>query len=155
MAKYRKLSHVVYRCEYHIVFVPKYRYRILTGALGESVERDIRTLCEWREVEVMELSVQPDHVHLVCSVPPKLSISAFMGLLKGKLAIKIFRSHPKLKQKLYWGNHFWARGYFVTTVGVNEEMIRRYVRHQEDEERREEQERKNYDIFPDQPPREP
>ncbi len=155
MAKYRKLSHVVYRWEYHIVFVPKYGYRILTGALGESVERDIRTLCEWREVEVMELSVQPDHVHLVCSVPPKLSISAFMGLLKGKLAIKIFRSHPKLKQKLYWGNHFWARGYFVTTVGVNEEMIRRYVRHQEDEERREEQERKNYDIFPDQPPREP
>lgn len=155
MGNYRKLSHVVYRCEYHIVFVPKYRYRILTGALGESMERDIRTLCEWRDVEVMELSVQPDHVHLVCSVPPKLSISAFMGLLKGKLAIKVFRTHPKLKQKLYWGDHFWARGYFVTTVGVNEEMIRRYVRHQEEQERREEQERKNYDIFPDQAPHEP
>lgn len=92
MGKYRKLSHVVYRCDYHIVFVPKYRYRILTGAVAELVERDIRVLSSWREVEVWVLSVQPDHVHLVCSIPPKVSVSQFMGLLKGKLAIKVLKA---------------------------------------------------------------
>lgn len=120
MAKYRKLSHAIYRCEYHIIFVPKYRYRVLTGAIKELVERDIRALCEWRDVQVLELSVQADHVHLACSIPPKISVSSFMGFLKGKLAIKLFRSYPGLKKKPYWGNHFWARGYFVTTVGVDQ-----------------------------------
>jgi putative transposase len=147
MSKYRKLSHVVYRCDYHIVFVPKYRYRILTGAVAELVERDIRALSEWREVEVWELSVQADHVHLVCSIPPKVSVSQYMGLLKGKLAIKVFKSYPKLRQKPYWGNHFWARGYFVSTVGVDEEVIRRYVRHQEERERQTERQRRSYDLF--------
>ncbi|MCJ7630293.1 MAG: IS200/IS605 family transposase, partial [Longimicrobiales bacterium] len=141
MSKYRKLSHVVYRCDYHIVFVPKYRFRVLTGAIAELVDRDIRALSEWREVVVWELAVQPDHVHLVCSIPPKVSVSQFMGLLKGKLAIKLFKSYPKMRQKPYWGNHFWARGYFVSTVGVDEEMIRRYVRHQEERERQEERQR--------------
>ncbi len=155
MAKYRKLSHVVYRCEYHLVFVPKYRFRILTGTVAERVDRDIRTLCGWKEVEVMELSVQADHIHLVCSVPPKLSISAFMGFLKGKLAIKLLKSYPRLRAKPYWGNHFWARGYFASTVGVDEDLIRRYVRHQEHEERQEERERRSFDLFPDQPPAEP
>lgn len=149
MGKYRKLSHVVYRCDYHIVFVPKYRFRVLSGVIAEHMDRDIRTLSTWRDVEVLELSVQPDHVHLVCSIPPKVSISNFMGLLKGKLAIKMFKSYPKLRQKTYWGNHFWARGYFVTTVGVDEDMIRRYVRYQEERERREEQQRKNFDLFRD------
>ena len=149
MSKYRKLSHVVYRCDYHIVFVPKYRFRVLTGAIAERVEHDIRALCAWKDVEVWELSVQADHVHLVCSVPPKISISQFLGLLKGKLAIKLFKSYPKLRAKPYWGNHFWARGYFVTTVGIDEEVIRRYVRHQETKERREEKERKSYDLFSD------
>jgi putative transposase len=93
MSKYRKLSHVIYRCDYHIVFVPKYRFRVLSGAIAELVERDIRVLSEWREVVVLELSVQPDHVHLACSIPPKLSVSSFVGFLKGKLAIKLFRSY--------------------------------------------------------------
>jgi putative transposase len=106
-------------------------------------------------VAVTELSVQEDHVHLVCSIPPKLSVSQFMGLLKGKLAIKLFKSYPKLRTKPYWGNHFWARGYFVTTVGIDEEVIRRYVRHQEDKERREEKERTSYDIFSEPPPEKP
>ena len=79
MSKYRKLSHVVYRCDYHIVFVPKYRFRILTGAVGELVERDIRVLSEWRDVAVWELSVQPDHVHLVCSIPPKYRCRSSWG----------------------------------------------------------------------------
>jgi putative transposase len=149
MSKYRKLSHVVYRCDYHIVFAPKYRFRILTGAVAELVERDIGVLAEWRDVSVRELSVQPDHVHLVCSIPPKVSVSQFMGLLKGKLAIKLFKTYPKLRRKPYWGNHFWSRGYFVSTVGVDEEMIRRYVRYQEERERETERHQKSYDLFDD------
>ena len=144
MPKYRKLTHVVYQCDYHIVWAPKYRYRVLTGAVKELVEKDIRTLCEWKEVEVLELSVQADHVHLVCSVPPKLSISSFMGFLKGKLAIKLFKSYPALKQKPYWGNHFWSRGYFVNTVGMNEDLIRRYVKYQEEQEKQEEKSRQDF-----------
>ncbi len=144
MGKYRKLSHVVYQCNYHIVWVPKYRYRILTGAIRDAVEKDIYTLCQWKEVEVMELSVQPEHVHLVCSIPPKLSVSSLMGFLKGKLAIKLFKSYPKLRQKPYWGNHFWARGYFVNTVGIEEDLIRRYVKYQEEQEKREEQSRQDF-----------
>ena len=104
-------------------------------------------LCSWKDVEVLELNVQPDHVHLVCSIPPKVSISEFMGFLKGKLAIKLFKSYPRLKRKPYWGNHFWARGYFVNTVGLNEEIIRRYVKYQEDREREEERHRNNFDLF--------
>jgi putative transposase len=151
MSKYRKLAHAIYQCTYHLVWVPKYRYRILTGAVQEAMDRDIRVLCGWKDVEVLELNVQVDHVHLVASIPPKLSVSAFMGFLKGKLAIKVFKSYPKLRQKPYWGNHFWARGYFVSTVGVNEELIRRYVRHQEEQERQEEHDRRTYDLFQSPP----
>lgn len=111
------------------------------------MEEDLRRLCAWKEVEVMELSIQSDYVHLLASIPPKLSISEFMGFLKGKLAIKLFKSYPGLKKKPYWGNHFWARGYFVNTVGMNEELIRRYVNHQEQLEKQEEKQRKGYDPF--------
>ena len=152
MAKYRKQAHVLYQCTYHIVWVPKYRYRVLTGAIKELVEQDIRMLCSWKDVEVEELNVRANHIHLVASVPPKLSISELMGVLKGKLAIKLFKSYPKMKQKLYWGNHFWARGYFVNTVGVDEDLIRRYVRYQENQERKEEQERGGFELFSEEPP---
>ena len=138
MGKYRQLSHVYYQCEYHIVFVPKYRYRILTGLVKTVVEHDVNVISQWKEVEVQELSVQQDHVHLVCSIPPKISISDYMGILKGKLAIKLFKSYPNLKKKPYWGNHFWARGYFISTVGLDSDMIRRYVKYQENEERKDE-----------------
>ena len=147
MGKYRRLSHVVYQCTYHVVWVPKYRYRILTGAVAELLNRDIRMLCEWKDVEVLELNIQPDHVHTVLSIPPKISVSSFMGFLKGKLAIKVMKSYPRLRRKPYWGNHFWARGYFASTVGLNEDLIRRYVRYQEEQERREETERRDYDLF--------
>ena len=136
MGKFKKLSHVFYKCEYHIVFVPKYRYRILTGLVKTLVEHDIYMISQWKEAEIQELSIQPDHIHVVCSVPPKVSISEFMGTLKGKLAIKLFKSYPDLKKRPYWGNHFWAKGYFVSTVGLDSEMIKRYVRYQENEERR-------------------
>ena len=138
MGKFRKLSHVYYKCEYHVVFVPKYRFRILTGTVINLVDHDIRLISQWKEVEVLELNVQADHVHLVCSIPPKISVSDFMGILKGKLAMRVFKSYPDLKQKPYWGNHFWAKGYFISTIGLDEEMIRRYVRHQEKEERKRE-----------------
>ena len=146
-SKYRKLSHVVYKCDYHIVWTPKYRFRVLFGELKSLVENDIRMLCEWKSVDIMEMNVQRDHIHLVCSIPPKVSVSILMGILKGKLAIKLFKSYPKLKEKPYWGNRFWSRGYFVTTVGVDEEMIRRYVKYQEGEEKKEEKHIQEFDLF--------
>ena len=144
--KYKKLSHVIYKCDYHIVWVPKYRFRILKGAIKVLVERDLKMLCEWKQCEIQELNIQEDHVHLLVSIPPKVSVSKLMGTLKGKLAIKLFKSYPKLKQKPYWGNHFWARGYFVSTVGLDEEMIRRYVKHQEKEERMVEDNQKKFEF---------
>ena len=147
MGKYRRLTHVVYKCDYHIVFTPKYRFRILTGEIAAAMEQDLRQVCSWKEVEIDEMSVQIDHVHMVVSIPPRLSVSDFMGVLKGKTAIRIFKSHPNLKKKPYWGNHFWARGYFVNTVGINEEMIRRYVKYQEEEERKMEGDRSDFTLF--------
>jgi len=147
MGKYRRLTHVVYKCDYHIVFTPKYRFRILTGEIAAAMEQDLRQVCSWKEVEIDEMSVQVDHVHMVVSIPPRLSVSDFMGVLKGKTAIRIFKSHPNLKKKPYWGNHFWARGYFVNTVGINEEMIRRYVKYQEEEERKLERDRSDFTLF--------
>jgi len=101
------------------------------------MEDKVRTICGWKEVEVLEMNVQPDHVHLVCSIPPKMGVSEFMGILKGKTAIMMFKSYPTLRKKPYWGNHFWSRGYFVSTVGVDEERIKNYVKYQESEERKE------------------
>ena len=147
VGKYKKLSHVVYKCDYHIVWTPKYRFRVLFGEVKVLVENDIRMLCEWKGVEVIELNVQIDHVHIVCSIPPKVSVSELLGTLKDKLAIKLFKTYPKLKQKPYWGNHFWSRGYFVTTVGVDEEIIRRYVRYQEGEDKKEETQTRDFDLF--------
>jgi putative transposase len=146
MSKYKKLSHVIYKCDYHIVWVPKYRLRILTGVIRDLVDRDIRILCEWKNSEVVELNVQEDHIHLVVSVPPKVSISNLMGVLKGKIAIKLFKNYPDLKKKPYWRNHFWARGYFVSTVGLDEEMIKKYVQHQEKEEKIEEEQQRKFDF---------
>jgi len=147
MGKYRKLKHVVYKCDYHIVFTPKYRFRILTGHISAMLEQDIRTISDWKDVVVEGLNIQKDHVHMVVSIPPKVSVSDFMGILKGKTAIKLFKSYPNLKKKPYWGNHFWARGYFVNTVGLDEEMIRRYVKYQEEEERKAEQDRQDFTLF--------
>ena len=93
------------------------------------------------------MNIQADHVHIVESIPPKVSVSDFMGILKGKTAIKLFKSYPNLKKKPYWGNHFWARGYFVNTVGLDEDMIHRYLKYQEDEERRAEQDRQDFNLF--------
>ena len=146
MSKYKKLSHVVYKCEYHIVWVPKYRFRILTGEIKKLIEEDIKLLCEWKKCEIQEMSVQSDHIHVVMTIPPKVSVSQMMGILKGKLAIKLFKSYPKMKEKPYWGNHFWARGYFVSTVGIDEDVIKRYVKHQKEEEKRIEEQQHRFDF---------
>lgn len=102
-SKYKKLSYVVYRCDYHLVWTTKYRFRVLFGEVKSLVENYLRMLCEWKGVEILEMNIQIDHVHVVCFVPPKVSISELMGTLKGKLAIKLFKTYPKLKQKPYWG----------------------------------------------------
>jgi putative transposase len=146
-SKYRKLSHVVYKCDYHIVWTPKYRYRVLFGEVKSLVEKDLSVLCDWKGVDIIEMNIQIDHIHLLCSIPPKVSVSDLLGTLKGKLAIKLFKSYPHLKQKPYWGNHFWSRGYFVTTVGVDEDIIKRYVKYQEGEDKKEENQTRNFDLF--------
>jgi putative transposase len=147
MAKWKKLAHVVYQCSYHIVWTPKYRYRILEGDVAKAVEDKIRTICEWKDIEVLELSVMKDHVHMVATIPPRVSLSEVMGILKGKTAIALFKGSQGLKKKPYWGNHFWSRGYCVTTIGMDEEKIRRYVKYQEDNERLEEDSAKDYGLF--------
>jgi putative transposase len=117
----------------------------LTGEIKKLIE-EIKLLCEWKKCEVQEMSVQSDHIHIVMTIPPKVSVSQMMGILKGKLAIKLFKSYPKMKEKPYWGNHFWARGYFVSTVGIDEDVIKRYVKHQEEEEKRIEEQQHRFDF---------
>src|SRR3972149_5083287 len=127
----KKLTQSLYECKYHIVFCPKYRYRIFKEALGEYAKQQVYQLCKQKEqVEVLELNVQPDHVHLVVSIPPKYSVSEFMGYLKGKMAIRLFQQYESLGRR-YWGRHLWARGYCVSTIGLDEEKIRKYVQWQE------------------------
>ena len=111
------------------------------------IEEKIRSICEWKKVEIMELNVRRDHIHAVVIIPPKISVSELMGMLKGKTAILLFKGRPNLKKKPYWGNHFWSRGYCVTTLGMDEEKIRRYVKYQEDHERMEEDESREYGLF--------
>ena len=135
MGKYRKLTHTVYKCEYHIVWTPKYRYRVLQGDLSSLLQRDIYGLSSHKDVLIEELNIQDDHIHMLCSIPPKVSLSNYLGYLKGKTAIKILRNYPNLRKKTYWGNHFWSRGYFVSTVGLDEDLIRRYIQYQEKNER--------------------
>ena len=123
---------MIWHCQYHIFWVPKYRYKVLKGKIGEEVRRTIIVQSERLGCEIVELNVQVDHVHLLIKVPPKVSISALMGVMKGKSAIRVFSKFPELKQRPYWGNHFWAEGYCVDTVGLDSEMIQKYVRYQED-----------------------
>ena len=135
MSRFKKLSQTVWYCQYHIIWVPKYRFRILTDKIAAEVETFIRIFSEQQGCEVEELNVQIDHVHLLVLVPPKVSISGYVGAVKGRTAIRVLNKFRKLKEKPYWGNHFWARGYCVDTVGMDEEMIRKYIKFQEKRER--------------------
>ena len=135
MSRFCKLSQTLWHCQYHIVWTPKYRFRILEGEIGHEAETCIRVFSEQRRCEIIELNVQIDHVHLLCMVPPKVSISDYVGIIKGRTAIRVLNKFRYLKKKPYWGNHFWSRGYCVDTVGLDMEMIRKYVKYQEAKER--------------------
>ena len=132
----KSLSHTKWKCQYHIVFIPKYRKKQLYGRLKEDVREVISMLCKYKDVEIIEGAVCPDHVHLCVSIPPKLSVSQFMGYLKGKSALMIFDKHPELGSK--FNKSFWARGYYVATVGnITEDAIKRYIQEQSEESRKE------------------
>ena len=132
--RYKRLAHSVWLCTYHIVFCPKYRYKVLEGKAEVLVRNHLYKLCGQKDqVTIEEINIQPDHVHLILSIPPKYSVSETMGWLKGKTAIKLFQEQRELA-KQYWGRHIWARGYCVSTVGLNEEQIRKYVKWRQERE---------------------
>ena len=139
MSRFKQLSHALWHCLYHIVWTPKYRYRILKGEIKTEVEHCIRAFSEQKGCIIEELNVQEEHVHLVIFVPPKVSISEIIGIMKGRTAIRLFNKYKKLKQRPYWGNHFWSKGYCVDTVGLDAEMIKKYVKYQEKKDKREEE----------------
>ncbi len=138
MSRFNKLAHAVWDCKYHVVWCPKYRFRILKGDIAKSIREILRQLCEWRKIEILAGNVQRDHVHLVISFPPKYSVAEVIGFLKGKSAIKVFDRHLDMKKR-YWGRHFWAKGYCVSTVGLDEEQIKKYVTWQINRDRNTEQ----------------
>ena len=135
----KSLSHTKWKCQYHIAFIPKYRKKQLYGRLKEDVREIISTLCKYKDVEIVEGAVCPDHIHICVSIPPKLSVSSFMGYLKGKSTLMIYDRHPELQSK--WSKAFWARGYYVATVGnITEAAIKKYIQEQSDESRKEDSE---------------
>jgi len=126
----KSLAHTRYMCKYHIVFIPKYRRKVIYNKLRKDIQKYIQELCKWKGVEILAGNMMPDHVHLLISIPPKLSVANFMGYLKGKSAMMIFERHGNLKYK-FGNRNFWATGYFVSTVGVNTATIEKYIREQE------------------------
>jgi len=124
------LAHTKWMCKYHIVFSPKYRRKVIYNQIRTDIGEILRTLCQYKGIEIHEGHLMPDHVHLLMSIPPKYSVSSVMGYLKGKSALMIFERHANLKYK-YGNRHFWCGGYYVSTVGLNEETIRKYIAEQE------------------------
>ena len=125
----KSLSHSKWRCHYHIVFAPKYRRQVIYGKIKTDIGKILRKLCAQRGVEIIEAELCPDHIHMLVSIPPNLSVAAFVGYLKGKSALMIFDRHANLKYK-YGNRHFWCRGYYVDTVGRNKKAIEEYIRNQ-------------------------
>ena len=123
------LSHSKWRCQYHIVFAPKYRRQEIYGQIRVDIGKILRKLCEQKNVEIIEAELCPDHIHMLVSIPPNMSVSSFVGYLKGKSSLMIFDRHANLKYK-YGNRHFWCRGYYVDTVGRNKRAIAEYIRNQ-------------------------
>ena len=142
MTDYRSLNHTKWECKYHVVFIPKYRKKRIYGGIRRELGEVFHRLAEQRESRVEEGHLMPDHVHMMISIPPKYSVSQVIGYMKGKSAIHIAREFAGRKRN-FVGQHFWARGYFVSTVGRDEAVIREYIRHQEQDDRRQEQLRLN------------
>ena len=134
----KSLSHTRWKCQYHIVFIPKYRKKVLYGKVREDVREIISILCKYKSVEIIAGAVCIDHVHLSVAIPPKLSVSDFMGYLKGKSSLMIYEKYPELRYK-YRNREFWCRGYYVDTAGKNAKKIEEYIRHQLDEDKAGEQ----------------
>jgi putative transposase len=138
-SNFQKLSHSIFECKYHVVICPKYRYRIFKGEIAEYSKREMYSLVKQKDlVEILELSIQPDHIHAVMSIAPKYSVSSLMGFLKGKIAINLFKKYECIGKR-YWGRHLWSRGFCVSTIGLNEEQIRKYVEFQERKDKEAEQ----------------
>jgi putative transposase len=129
----QSLAHSRWMCKYHIVFSPKYRRKIIYYQLRADIQKIIKDLCKWKGIEILEGHMMSDHVHLLLSIPPKYSVSQIMGYLKGKSAMMIFERHSNLKYK-FGNRHFWAEGYYVSTVGLNTATIQKYIREQEKED---------------------
>ena len=128
------LQHTTWRCQYHVVFAPKCRRMAIYGQIKKDIGQILRTLCDQKGVEIIEAQVCPDHIHMLLSIPPKYSVSQIMGYLKGKSSLMIFDRHANLKYK-YGDRHFWARGYYVDTVGRNKKQIQEYIKHQLEEDK--------------------
>jgi putative transposase len=129
------LSHTRWECKYHVVFIPKYRRKVFYGQIRKDLGRVFASLARQKECRIESGRLQPDHVHMLISIPPKYSVSQVIGYMKGKSAIYIARMY-RGKERNFVGEHFWARGYFVSTVGKDEEMIRDYIQHQDGEDKR-------------------
>ena len=127
------LSHTRWNCKYHIVFIPKYRRKAIYGKLRSDIGQIIRQLCSYKGVEIIEAHAMPDHIHMLVRIPPKIAVSNFMGYLKGKSSLMIFERHANLKYK-YGNRNFWAKGFFVTTVGLDTKKVQAYIRDQEKED---------------------
>ena len=132
------LAHSKWRCQYHIVFAPKYRRQAIYGEIKSDIGKILRKLCEQKGIEIIEAELCPDHIHMLVSIPPKYSVSSVVGYLKGKSALMIFDRHANLKYK-YGNRHFWCRGYYVDTVGRNKKAIEEYIRNQLQEDIAEDQ----------------
>ena len=135
---YRKTPHSVYEIKYHFVWVPKYRFCILEGEIKEKIKEVISQICEGLEILIVEGKICKDHVHLCVSVPPKYSPAEVMKQIKGRTAEVLFDKFPELRKR-YWGQHFWARGYFVSTIGIDEETIKKYIKGQREDDTSEKQ----------------
>jgi len=127
------LSHTRWNCKYHIVFIPKYRRKEIYGKIRVDIGQIIRQLCAYKGVEIMEAHAMPDHIHMLVRIPPKIAVSNFMGYLKGKSSLMIFERHANLKYK-YGNRNFWAKGFYVSTVGLDTKKVQEYIRDQEKED---------------------
>ena len=132
------LAHTTWNCKYHIVFAPKYRRKVFFGQKRLEIGAILRSLCEWQGVTIIEAEVCPDHVHMLVSIPPKLSVSGFMGYIKGKSSVLIYQKYANMKFK-YRNRKFWCRGYYVDTVGKNKKAIAEYIANQLKEDKEMEQ----------------
>lgn len=127
------LAHTKWNCKYHIVFAPKYRRKVIYGKIKVDIGKILRKLCEQKGVEIIEANLCPDHIHMLVSIPPKISVSSFVGYLKGKSALMIFDRHANMKYR-YGNRRFWCKGYYVDTVGRNKKAIQEYIRNQMQED---------------------